>query len=173
MAKGDKNEISKLQSINFPSSLGMLYSSFTAYLGFKPNEGEYKVMGLAPYGDSVIYKEQFKKLYTINEDNSFSINMEYFTYDYSDTHMFNTKLSELFGVPNRLPEEKLEQHKDIAAGLQYTYELLFFKLLNNLYKLNPSKNLCLSGGCAYNGTANGKILDKTPYENLWIPPSSI
>ena len=172
LAKGDKNEISKLQSINFPSSLGMLYSSFTAYLGFKPNEGEYKVMGLAPYGDSVIYKEQFKKLYTINEDDSFSINMEYFTYDYSDTHMFNTKLSELFAVPNRLPEEKLEQHhKDIAAGLQYTYELLFFKLLNNLYKLNPSKNLCLSGGCAYNGTANGKILDKTPYENLWIPPA--
>tara|TARA_Y100001937_G_scaffold126321_1_gene195300 strand:- start:6 stop:1718 length:1713 start_codon:yes stop_codon:yes gene_type:complete len=172
LAKGNKNFITKLQSINFPASLGMLYSSFTAYLGFKPNEGEYKVMGLAPYGDWTIYKDEFKKLYTLNKDGSFEINMKYFTYDYSDTHMFNYKLGELFGVPNRLPEEKLEQHhKDIAAGLQQTYEFLFFKLLNNLYKINPSKNLCLSGGCAYNGTANGKILTKTKYENLWIPPA--
>jgi carbamoyltransferase len=172
LAKGNKNKIEKIQSIDFPHSLGMLYSSMTAFLGFKPNEGEYKVMGLAPYGDPSIFLKRFKNLYNVNKDNSFEINMKYFTYDYSDKIMFNEKLGELFGITNRLPEEPLEQHhKDLAATLQTIYEFLFFKLLNKLHQENPTENICLSGGCAYNGTANGKILKRTPYKNLWIPPA--
>ena len=172
LAKGSKNKIEKIQSINFPHSLGMLYSSLTAFLGFKPNEGEYKVMGLAPYGDASIYLSKFKKLYNTKPLGGFEINMEYFTYDYSNKSMFTEKLGELFGFTNRLPEEPIEQHhKDLAATLQVIYEFLFFKLLKNLHKLNPSDNICLSGGCAYNGTANGKILKRTPYKNIWIPPA--
>tara|TARA_B100000900_G_scaffold158412_1_gene134631 strand:+ start:3524 stop:5236 length:1713 start_codon:yes stop_codon:yes gene_type:complete len=172
LAKGNKNKIQNIRSINFPHSLGMLYSTMTAFLGFKPNEGEYKVMGLAPYGNSSIYLDKFKSLYNLNEDGGFELNMKYFTYDYSDKIMFNENLGELFGITNRLPEEPLEEHhKDLAATLQTVYELLFFRLLNKLYKENPTENICLSGGCAYNGTANGKILDKTPYKNIWIPPA--
>ena len=142
----------------------MLYSAFTAFLGFKPNEGEYKVMGLAPYGDCKKYNKVFQKLYTETSEGEFELNMEYFTYDYSDTHMFNEKLGQVFGFPNRLPDEPLEQyHKDLAASLQKIYEEYFFKLLNRLSGLRPSNNLCLSGGCAYNGTANGKILKQTNY----------
>lgn len=166
------NDIKKIGSIKFPHSLGMLYSTFTAFLGFKPNEGEYKVMGLAPYGDSSKYLKKFKKLYTTTKDGRFEFNMDYFTYEYSTTSMFNQKLSELFELPNRLPEDELTQkHKDIAAGLQQTYEFLFFRLLSRLYKQTKSENLCLSGGCAYNGTANGKILKRTEFKNLYIPPA--
>ena len=166
------DDIKKIGSVKFPHSLGMLYSTFTAFLGFKPNEGEYKVMGLAPYGDASQYLKKFKQLYTTTKDGGFEFNMDYFTYEYSTTSMFNEKLSELFELPNRLPEEKLEQvHKDIAAALQQTYEFLFFRLLTSLYKQTKSKNLCLSGGCAYNGTANGKILKRTEFKNLYIPPA--
>jgi carbamoyltransferase len=169
---GTNNKIKKLNSINFPHSLGMLYSTFTAFLGFKPNEGEYKVMGLAPYGDSSKYLNKFKQLYTTTKDGGFEFNMDYFTYEYSTTSMFNEKVSELFELPNRLPEDELTQkHKDIAAGLQQTYEFLFFRLLSRLYKQTKSENLCLSGGCAYNGTANGKILKRTEFKNLYIPPA--
>ena len=98
--------------------------------------------------------------------------MEYFSYHYSDKIMFNKKLSKLLGIPNRLPEEPINDiHKNIAAALQYTYEKIFFKLLNDLHKKTKSKNLCLSGGCAYNGTANGKIQNRTPFKNVWIPPA--
>ena len=170
--KGEGNKIEKLFSINFPHSLGMIYSAFTAFLGFKPNEGEYKVMGLAPYGDYKKYLEPFKKLYTLKQDGGFEINMEYFTYDWSDTHMFNEKLGELLGLPNRLPEDELTQdHKDLAATLQNQYEYLFFRLLDKCSELDSTKNLCLSGGCAYNGTANGKILNLTSYNKMWIPPA--
>ena len=166
------DDIKKIGSVKFPHSLGMLYSTFTAFLGFKPNEGEYKVMGLAPYGDASKYINKFKQLYTITNDGGFEFNMDYFTYEWSTNTMFNEKLSELFELPNRLPEDTLEQaHKDIAASLQQIYEFLFFRLLDALYKKTNSENLCLSGGCAYNGTANGKILKRTKFKNLYIPPA--
>ena len=169
---GEGNKLTKLSSVNFPHSLGMIYSAFTAFLGFKPNEGEYKVMGLAPYGDYKKYLESFKKLYTLKEGGKYEINMDYFTYDWDDKSMFNEKLGNLFKLPNRLPDEELTQdHKDLAATLQHQYEFLFFKLLDDLYTRKPTHNLCLSGGCAYNGTANGKILEKTNYKKLWIPPA--
>ena len=166
------NKISKLQQISFPHSLGMLYSTFTAFLGFKPNEGEYKVMGLAPYGDPKKFLNKFRKLYTLTDDGGFELNMEYFTFDWSDTHMFNEKLGKLLGIPNRLPEDSLNQpHKDLAATLQHEYEFLFFRLVDKLFSLRASNTLCLSGGCAYNGTANGKVLEKSNFKNLWIPPA--
>jgi carbamoyltransferase len=167
---GNQNKIIQLKNVNFPHSLGMLYSAFTAYLGFKPNEGEYKVMGLAPYGNSNRFKSKFDKLYTLDDDGLFSLNMKYFTFEYSEIDMFNLNLPKLFGVPNRLPEDELTQdHKDIAAGLQELYEFLFFKLLNLAYKMTKNDNLVLVGGCAYNGTANGKILELTPFKNIHIP----
>ena len=165
-------KIKKISGLSFPHSLGMLYSTITAFLGFKPNEGEYKVMGLAPYGDCKKYNKVFQKLYTETTEGEFELNMEYFTYDYSNTHMFNENLGKVFGFPNRLPDEPLEQyHKDLAASLQYNYEKLFFRLLNELHNKTKSDNLCLSGGCAYNGTANGKILKRTNFKNLYIPPA--
>ena len=166
------NKITKLESIKFPTSLGMLYSAFTAFLGFKPLEGEYKVMGLAPYGDHTKYEKQFKKLYSLDEDGNFELNMDYFVYDWNDTEMFNSNLSKLLGTKARLPDEPfLQKHKDIAAALQHTYEVVFFKLLDKLSLLKPTTNLCVSGGSAYNGTANGKILDRTNFTDLWIPPA--
>jgi carbamoyltransferase len=172
LAFAEGNNITKLQNIKFPHSLGMLYSAMTAFLGFKPNEGEYKVMGLAPYGNSETYLNKFKQLYKLTEDGGFEINMNYFTYDYSSNSMFNEKLGELFELPNRLPEDELTQeHKDLAATIQHQYEFLFFRLLNKMFAIRATNNLCLSGGCAYNGTANGKILTNTGYKQLWIPPA--
>lgn len=169
---GEGNKITKISSINFPHSLGMIYSAFTAFLGFKPNEGEYKVMGLAPYGDYKKYFEKFSKLISPTSDGGFVINMKYFTYNWSDTHMFNEKLSSLLGMSNRLPEEEITQdHKDLASTLQHEYESYFFRLLNKLYVNKSTHNICLGGGCAYNGTANGKVLNKTYYKNMWIPPA--
>ena len=164
--------IKKLDSINFPHSLGMLYSTMTSFLGFKPNEGEYKVMGLAPYGKASTFLHVFKELYTETKNGGFELNMDYFTFEYSSNSMFNEKLSDIFGLPNRLPEDELTQnHKDIAASLQQIYEYLFFRLLTTLQTQTKSENLCLSGGCAYNGTANGKILKRTKFKNLYIPPA--
>lgn len=168
---GEKNYISKVDSIIYPNSLGMFYSTMTAFLGFKPNEGEYKVMGLAPYGNSSKYRNKLLKVVE-NDGEHFKLNMKFFTFDYKDDQMFNDKLSELLGLPNRLPEDELTQeYKDLAASVQWIYEKYFFRLLNSISKKHASKNLCLSGGCAYNGTANGKILEKTSFNNLWIPPA--
>ena len=168
---GEKNYISKVDSIIYPNSLGMFYSTMTAFLGFKPNEGEYKVMGLAPYGNSSKYRNKLLKVVE-NDGEHFKLNMKFFTFDYKDDQMFNHKLSELLGLPNRLPEDELTQeYKDLAASVQWIYEKYFFRLLNSISKKHASKNLCLSGGCAYNGTANGKILEKTSFNNLWIPPA--
>ena len=169
---GEQNTTKKIKSIGFPDSLGMFYSAMTSFLGFKPNEGEYKVMGLAPYGNPIKFFKKFDDIITSSDDGGYKLNMKYFTYEWSDTHMFNEKLGEQLGIPNRLPEEPLlQEHKDLAAGVQLIYEKYFFRLLDNAFNEHPSKNLCLSGGCAYNGTANGKILEKTKFNNLWIPPA--
>jgi len=150
-------------SIKYPHSLGLLYSAITSYLGFKPNEGEYKVMGLASYGDPTAYKGKFRKL--LNYKRGLQVDMKYFTWSRSNRVMFNHHLVELLGE-NRLPDEPIEQrHKDIAAALQWIYEQALFHYLKQF----PGENLCLSGGCAYNGTANGKIKTNTSYKNVWIP----
>lgn len=147
--------------LRYPNSLGLFYSVMTSFLGFKPNNGEYKLMGLAGFGDSSLYYDKVK-----------SLNMDHFIWNKSNRVMFNEKLSTELGIPNRLPEEEILQiHKDIAAATQRVYEDNLFKILNEIAKETNIRNLCLGGGSAYNGVANGKLKKHTPFKNLWIPPA--
>jgi carbamoyltransferase len=153
----------------YPHSLGLYYSAMTSYLGFKPNEGEYKMMGLAPYGDNKKYIKEARELINFN-NNILTCNMDVFCWDRSDKSMFNEKLAILLPVPQRLPEEPIKQeHKDLAASIQKVYEEVFFNICKSIKSINKNTNLSLGGGCAYNGTANGKIIDKTQFNHLWIP----
>ena len=157
----EKNQIKILKEIHFPHSLGLLYSAFTYYLGFKVNSGEYKVMGLAPYG-SPKYKDIIKsKLIDLKEDGSFRLNMKYFNYPTGLT-MTNKNFSKLFGKPVRSPEnEEINQfHMDIAASIQVVIEEIILKIVENISTEYKIKNLCLAGGVALNCVANGKILKK-------------
>jgi carbamoyltransferase len=160
-----------LAKVTFPNSLGLVYSAFTAYLGFKPNEGEYKVMGLAPYGNSEKYEYVFDKIEKYDRlGEVLEINQKYFTYRTSETDMFNQKLIDLIGFPPRFKGDSIEQHhKDLAAALQRWYEKCFYFILNRVNSNWSSDNLVLGGGCAYNGTANGKIKQHTSFKNVWIP----
>jgi carbamoyltransferase len=173
LAKGTKmNDWEILESTKFPHSLGMFYSAFTAFLGFKPNEGEYKVMGLAPYGNPKTYSNKFRDIIFPSEKGGYKLNMNMFCYDTSDEVMFTSELSNHLGLLPRLPTEQLTQdHKDLAASVQFIYEMYFFRLLKELHKKTKTDNLVLGGGCAYNGTANGKITKKTGFKNIWIPPA--
>jgi carbamoyltransferase len=164
--------IQPLERTYFPHSLGLLYASITAFLGFKPNSGEYKVMGLVAYGNqNDLYREQFEKIAKLN-GNNLELDLKYFSFHYSEKGMFTSKLAELFNIAPRVPESELEQvYMDIAFSLQAHYERLFFQMLNTFYKHYPQDNLCLSGGCAYNGLANGKITLQTPYKNVYVPPA--
>lgn len=172
LAKAENNDWEKLETTIFPHSLGMFYSTFTAFLGFKPNEGEYKVMGLAPYGNPKTFIDKFRDIIYPSKKGIYKLNMKMFNYDKSDEVMFTSELSSHLGILPRLPNEELtHQHKDLAASVQFIYEMYFFRLLKQLHKLTKSDNLVLSGGCAYNGTANGKISKKTGFKNVWIPPS--
>ena len=154
ISRGRGKNIEKLFTINFPNSLGMLYSTITAYLGFKPNEGEYKVMGLAPYGDASKYIEKLKKI-LCHTSNKYFIDQKYFTWEYSNSIMFNKKLYQLLELLPRLPEEPITQeHKNLAAALQKLYEQEFLKLLKTAKNITKTENICLGGGCAYNGVAN-------------------
>lgn len=165
------NKFTEVKKLTFPNSLGLVYSAFTAYLGFKPNEGEYKVMGLAPYGDKRKYEKVFDKItYDDRLQELININQKYFTYKNSENDMFNLSLVEIVGFPPRFPGEPIEQHhKDLAAALQGWYESQFYFILNRINSNWSSENLVLGGGCAYNGTANGKIKQHTSFKNVWIP----
>ena len=165
--KGSENGIEKVLSIDFPNSLGMLYSTVTSYLGFKPNEGEYKVMGLAPYGDASKYFDKLDKIFC-HSDNKFWIDQRYFTWEYSERIMFNKKFCKLLGLSPRLPEDKLTQdHKDLAAALQRIYEREFYRLVERAKLITREVNLCLGGGCAYNGVANSLAYDH--FDSIHIP----
>jgi carbamoyltransferase len=166
------NRITKLKSINYPNSLGLFYSAFTEYLGFKPNEGEYKVMGLASYGDPSIYYDKIKKTIQFIKGD-LVIDMSYFAWDYSDKTMITQKLWDLLGIPPRNREDKSiqDEYKHVAASVQKIYEEILIDVVNLSYELNMSPNLCLGGGCAYNGVANAQISKKTPYEKVWVPLS--
>jgi carbamoyltransferase len=167
ISKGEGKEIKKLISIDFPNSLGMLYSTITSYLGFRPNEGEYKVMGLAPYGNKTKYIDKLYKVLT-NTSNKYFINQKYFTWEYSNRVMFTKELCKLLDIPPRLPEEPLTQeHKDLAASLQKLYENEFIKLLETAKNITKSNNICLGGGCAYNGVANA--LAYKYFDKVYIP----
>lgn len=150
---GKDNDVFKMYSINFPNSLGLLYSTITAFLGFKPNEGEYKVMGLAPYGNPAKFYDKLRVACPDTEE--LSIDTKYFPWEYSDKLMYNFKFSNLLELLPRLPEEEITQdHKDLAASLQKIYEEEFLKLVRRAKTLTNLDNLVLSGGCAYNGVAN-------------------
>ena len=159
--------IEKRLSIEFPNSLGMLYSTITAYLGFKPNEGEYKVMGLAPYGNPKKFYDKLDSVFK-NTSNKYFINQKPFTWEYTDKIMFNKNLCRILGIPPRLPEDELKQeHKDLAAALQKIYEYQFNRLLETAKNMTGFDNLCLGGGCAYNGVANTLAYSK--FKNVWVP----
>ena len=167
----DYNGIKYNSLATYPHSLGLYYSAMTSYLGFRPNEGEYKVMGLASYGDPKKYIKEVRELISY-KNGRLTCNMDVFCWNKTNKSMFNEKLATILSIPQRLPEESLSQtHKDLAAAIQLRYEEVLFDIIKSIKPLIKSKNLTLSGGCAYNGTANGKIIDKTYFEHLWIPPA--
>lgn len=152
----------------YPHSLGLFYSSMTSFLGFKPNEGEYKLMGLASYGNPQDYIEKVRSLIEF-KDGTLTCDMNVFSWDRSDRLMFNEKLIEHLGITPRLTEEEITTtHQNLAASVQLRYEEVLFDIIKSLKNLG-SKNLCLGGGSAYNGTANGKIISNSDFEKIWIP----
>ena len=170
IAECNINGITEVKSIKFPNSLGLVYSSITAYLGFKPNSGEYKVMGLAPYGEADKYYDIFNKITSFGTDSLISINQKYFTWQYSNKDMFTMDLVDLIGFEPREADTDIEQHhKDLAAALQKWYEGCLYYIINNSMSHSKSCNLVLGGGSAYNGTANGKIKKHCGVHNVWIP----
>lgn len=172
VAVGKNNCLEIKKEIHFPHSLGLLYSAFTYYTGFKVNSGEYKLMGLAPYGNP-IYEDKVKKLIDIKDDGTFRLNQSYFNYATGLT-MTNAKFNNLFGKEPRNPNnENINQfHMDIAASIQKVIEEIMIKLAKSIRKEYKIKNLCLAGGVALNCVANGKILKENIFENIWIQPAS-
>jgi len=157
--------------IEWPHSLGMFYSAFTYYLGFKVNEGEYKLMGLSSYGKPKYYDLIMKEIIDVKEDGSLRLNMKYFAFTW-DKVMINKKFEELFGVPRRTEDSKTEQiHLDIGASAQMVLEEILLKMVKHVYKQTKLKNLCLGGGVALNGVANYRILKEGPFDKIHIPPS--
>lgn len=170
VGKGNNQNIEIKKQINFPHSLGLLYSTLTTYLGFAANNSEYKVMGLAAYGNKTTYEKEFDKLIKIFEDGSFKLNMEYFDFDWAE-RMPSKKMIELFKHPVRKKDGPVKKyHEDIAAALQAKLEQVVFNILNQVYKEQKNKNLCLAGGVALNSVLNGKILKNTKFEKIFIPP---
>lgn len=169
---GRGNSVELLYEMNFPHSLGLLYSAFTYYLGFKVNSGEYKVMGLAPYGQPKYKELILNNLVDLKEDGSFKLNMKYFGY-LDSLRMTNKRFARLFGAPARTPEAKLTQREmDIASSLQEVTEEIMLKMAAHAYKLTGMKNLCLAGGVALNCVGNGRLLREGPFENIWIQPAA-
>jgi carbamoyltransferase len=170
---GNGNNINLLKEIRFPNSIGLLYSTITAYLGFSVNNSEYKVMGLAPYGNmnrTNPYYKRLLKIVDIKKDGSYRFDMSYFKYHYTD-RMPSKKLWEILGGPIRKPNSELNQrHKDIAAALQLVTEDILMKILNYIYKITKCENIVMVGGVALNSVFNGKILKNTPFKKIWIPP---
>jgi carbamoyltransferase len=170
IGRGSKLEV--IKEIFFPHSLGLLYSAFTYYTGFKVNSGEYKVMGLAPYGEPRFAQLIFDHLIDVKDDGSFKMDMSYFDYCAGLT-MTNNKFNELFGGPPRKSEDLLTQREmDLAASIQKVTEDIVLKLCRSIAKETGLKNLCLAGGVALNCVANGKVLNQKIFENIWIQPAA-
>ena len=173
VAVGKENQITMLKEIHFPHSIGLLYSAFTYYTDFKVNSGEYKVMGLSPYGQPKYKDVIIKELIDLKDDGSFRLNMKYFNYATGLT-MTNDKFSKLFGEKVRDPEKDLltQFHMDIAASIQAVTEEIVLRLTASISKETKIENLCMAGGVALNCVANGKILKNKFFENIWFQPAA-
>ncbi len=169
---GNQTSLKQLWEIEFPHSIGMLYSAFTYYCGFKVNSGEYKLMGLAPYGDAKYKELILKNLIDLKEDGSFKLNMRYFKY-HRGLRMISRDFIRLFNNKPRNPEEPITQfYMDIAASIQSVTEEVVIKIATNLQKQTGQDKLCLAGGVALNCVANGKLLDQSGFDHIWIQPAS-
>ena len=169
---GQNNKLTLQQELRFPHSLGLLYSAFTYYLGFRVNSGEYKLMGLAPYGEPTFKKHILEHLVDIKSDGSLRMNMSYFNYCQGLT-MTNAKFHHLFGGPPRKPESTLTQRQmDLAASVQAVTEEAMLRMAKHANKITGSKNLVLAGGVALNCVGNGRILREGPFDNVWIQPAA-
>ena len=169
---GRGSDVKILKEIRFPHSLGLLYAAFTYYTGFKVNSGEYKVMGLAPYGDPVYVDRIYEKLIDVKDDGSFRLNMDYFNYCTGFT-MTNEKFDALFGRGPREPESEITQlDMDLARSIQVVTEEIVLKIGRHVHDVTGEKNLCLAGGVTLNCVANGRLLREGPFENIWIQPAA-
>lgn len=172
IGKGEGNRIELTHELQFPHSLGLLYSAFTYFTGFKVNSGEYKLMGLAPYGKPIYKDVMLEKLLDLKEDGSFRMDMSYFAYCHDDV-MTSPKMNELFGGPPRTPESELgDREMDIAASIQAVTEEIMLRIARHAKKITGSNNLVLAGGVALNCVGNGRILREGPFENVWIQPAA-
>ena len=171
-AIGRGNDFEILQELHWPDSLGLLYSAFTYFTGFKVNSGEYKVMGLAPYGEPKYVDTILHELVNLREDGSFTLNQRYFNY-LTGLTMTNDAFARLFGGPPREPESKLTQREmDLARSVQVVCEEIMLRMARTLHRETGAKNLCLAGGVALNCVANGRLLREGPFEQLWIQPAA-
>ncbi len=169
---GRGNQIELKQELRFPHSLGLLYSAFTYYTGFKVNSGEYKVMGLAPYGEPKYVDLIYKHVMDLKEDGSFWLDQSYFNYCQGLT-MTSEKFHKLFGAPPRMPESRVTQREmDLAASIQVVTEDVMLRIARHVHKITGMENLCLAGGVALNCVGNGKILREGPFKRLWIQPAA-
>jgi carbamoyltransferase len=169
---GHGNQIEIIASERFPHSLGLLYSAFTYYAGFRVNSGEYKLMGLAPYGTPCYAQKIYDELIDLKDDGSIKLNMKYFAYCYG-LRMVNSHFESLFGGPARRPESPIEQrHMDIAASIQQVTEEIMLRMTRHVHKVTGLSNLCLAGGVALNCVGNGKIQREGAFRNIWIQPAS-
>lgn len=169
---GDGNSLTPMWEIDFPHSLGLLYSAFTYYTGFKVNSGEYKLMGLAPYGEPIYVERILEKLIDLKDDGTFRLNMEYFNFA-SGLTMTNARFDALFGGPARKPESTLTQREmDLASSIQVVTEKIVLMLAATVHKELDVDYLCLAGGVALNCVANGRLLREGPFKDIWIQPAA-
>lgn len=172
IGRGSGSKIEMLKELRFPHSLGLLYSAFTAYCGFRVNSGEYKLMGLAPYGEPVFAGKIRDRLLDCKPDGSFWLNLEYFDF-LRGASMTNAKFEELFGGPPRSPEAPIEQrHTDVARSIQAVTEEMMLRLARHAREITGQKNLCMAGGVALNCVANGLILREKIFDRIWIQPAA-
>ncbi|MEN3369421.1 MAG: carbamoyltransferase [Verrucomicrobiota bacterium] len=172
VGKGEGNRVELLEELHFPHSLGLLYSAFTYYLGFRVNSGEYKMMGLAPYGEPKFQELILSELIDLKPDGSFRLNLRYFDFMAGLT-MTNSAFDHLFGGPPRKPEAELTQrHMDLARSIQSVTEEVMLRLARHAHAITGAPNLCLAGGVALNCVANGRILREGPFEKIWIQPAA-
>jgi carbamoyltransferase len=172
VGRGDEDQVELLEELRFPHSLGLLYSAFTYYLGFRVNSGEYKVMGLAPYGEPTFRDLILTELIDLTSDGSFRLNLRYFDFMAGLT-MTNRAFDTLFGGPPRKPEAELTQrHMDLARSIQAVTEEVMLRLARHAHELTGERHLCLAGGVALNCVGNGRILREGPFEKIWIQPAA-